>query len=123
MVNLDNVGVGSVVLNMIESVPSTISGATLWNMVDNERLFAEQLTGDTIGTSIADKYQPGIIALTASSVLQLMEVQGIGTKSVKIGDISITKGIGESASSKMRETGMRKLDALGEQISFYKALG
>ena len=40
MTTLNNVGIGSVVLNMVENVPATISGATLWNMADNERFNA-----------------------------------------------------------------------------------
>lgn len=123
MGSLNNVQIGSIILNMVEDVPTTISGTTLWNMVDQERYFAEQFTGDTIGTSIADKYQPAIISLTSASIIKLMEMQGLGTKSVKIGDISITKGISESTSKNLREDGIQKLENLGQSILSYKALG
>jgi len=121
--SLNNVQIGSVILNMIEDVPTNISGTTLHNMIDQNIYFAEQFTGDTIGTSVANKYQPAIISLTAGDVIRLMELQGIGTKSVKIGDISITKGIGESTSKQLKEDGMEKLKNLGQGISTYKALG
>ncbi len=123
MAALNNVQIGSVILNMVEGVPTSISGAALWNMVDQNIYFAEQFTGDTIGTSVTNKYQPAIISLTTGDVLQLMESQGLGTKSVKIGDISITKGIEETTSRQIKDSGMDKLKNLGQNISFYKALG
>jgi len=123
MAALDNVGIGSVILNMVESVPTTISGAALWNMVDQNIYFAEQFTGDTIGASVSNKYQPAVISLTTGDVLALMEAQGIGTKSVRIGDMSVTKGIAEMSSRQWRNNGMEKLNNLGQDITFYKALG
>ena len=110
-------------MSMIEGVPINISGATLYNMVDQNIYFAEQYTGDSIGTSVANVYQPAIISLTVGDVIKLMEMQGLGTKSVRIGDMSITKGISESSSKEWKDDGMEKLRNLGESISFYKALG
>ena len=123
MAALDNVQIGSVILNMVTGVPTTISGAALWNMVDQNIYFAEQFTGDTIGTSVANQYQPAIISLTTGDVLNLMESQGLGTKSVRIGDMSVTKGISEMSSKQWKNNGMEKLMNLGQDITFYKALG
>ena len=126
MGNLTNVQIGSVVLGMIEDVPSTISGATLWNMVDNERLFTEKYTGDSIGTSIGDTYQPAIISLTAASVLRMMEMVGADVSNIRLGDMTVGKG-GQSntnvASEKMKEDGMMKLEIIGQQSHFFKSLG
>lgn len=123
MAALSNIQIGSIVVSMIEGVPINISGATLYNMVDQNIYFAEQYTGDSIGTSVANVYQPAIISLTVGDVIKLMEMQGLGTKSVRIGDMSITKGISESSSKEWKDDGMEKLRNLGESISFYKALG
>lgn len=123
MVNLSNVGIGSIILNMIEDVPLTISGATLWNMVDNERYFSEQFTGDNIGTSIAEKYQPAIISLTASTVLKMMELQGADVSSIKLGDLNVSKGANSStmaASAGMKADGIQKLQALGQGMDYYR---
>ena len=76
--------------------------------------------GLAIGTTVADVYQPGIISLTCANVLELMEAQGIGTKSVSIGELSITKGMAEGASKTMRNDGIQKLKAIGERISYYQ---
>ena len=107
---------------MVENIPDGISG-TLPTMVDQNIYFAEQFTGDTIGTSVVNKFQPAIISLTTGDVIKLMEAQGLGTKTVRIGDMSITKGIGENSSKQWKDDGMEKLRNLGEGISFYKALG
>ena len=126
MVNLTNVGIGSVVLNMIEDVPATISGVTLWNMVDNERLFAESWTGANIGASISEVYQPAIISLSAASVLRMMEMVGADVSNIKLGDFSIAKGASSNtnvASVQMKADGIAKLEILGQTVPYYKALG
>ena len=126
MATLDNVGVGSVVLNMIENVPSTISGATIWNIVDNERFNAQNLTGDTINANIQEKYQPAIISLSAAAVVRLMEMTGADVSSIKLGDFNINKG-GQSntaiTSTSLREDGIAKLNNLGYSFNYFKALG
>lgn len=126
MGSLTNVQIGSIVLNMVEDVPATISGATLWNMVDNERLLAEKYTGDSIGASIGEVYQPAIISLTAASVLRMMEMVGADVSSIKVGDFTVNKGASSNtsvASEKMKEDGMLKLEILGQKTNFYKSLG
>ena len=126
MGNLTNVGVGSIILNMIENVPSSISGATLWNMIDQETYFVENNTGDSIGTSIGEKYQPAIISLTSAQVLRMMEMQGADVSNIRLGDFAISKGASSSSSTTaeaLREDGLNKLQALGEVCNYYKALG
>ena len=126
MVDLTDVQIGSIVWNMVENVPSYISGATLWSMVDNEIYFVEQYTGDTIGVvSVDEKYQPAIISLTASALLKMMELQGADVSNIRLGDFSISKGQGSSTAlmaDKMREDGLMKLESLGTKINYFKAL-
>ena len=125
MADLTNVQIGSIVLNMIENVPTYISG-TLLNLVNNEIYFAEQKTGDNIGTTVVDKYQPAIISLVASSVLKMMELQGVDASSISMGDFTISKGQGSSSlavADKLREDGIEKLEVLGNKFTYYKALG
>jgi hypothetical protein len=122
MASLTNIQIGSIVLSMVENVSAGISGI-LPTIVNQQVYFAEQFTGDSIGTLIEDKYQPAIISLTVGNVLGLMEGQGMGTKSVKIGELSIDKGMVEGTSKYFINDGMLKLRILGEKISFYKANG
>lgn len=125
MPDLTNVEIGSVVWNMIENVPTYVSG-TLLQTTNNEIYFAEQLTGNTIGTTVAEQYQPAIISLVASAVLRMMELQGADVSSIHLGDFSISKGGGSSTSlmsERFREDGIQKLDSLGFKINYYKAMG
>ena len=125
MGTLTNIQVGSIVLNMVENVPATISGATLWNIVDNERFNATNQTGVSIGTDIPEIYQPAIISLSASAVVGLMELQGADVNSVKLGDFTINKG-GQSNTSitaqSLREDGLTKLNNLGISFEHYKSV-
>jgi len=126
MSNLSVEEIGSVLLNMIENVPSYLSGATLHNMIKQEINFAENFTGLNIGTSVSDVYQPAIISLSASSILRMMEMQGVDVSSFKLGDLSVSKG-GQSSSlstsDKLREDALMKLNYMGQSISHYKAVG
>jgi len=125
MGTLTNIQVGSIVLNMVENVPATISGATLWNIVDNERFNATNQTGVSISTDIPEIYQPAIISLSASAVVGLMELQGADVNSVKLGDFTINKG-GQSntsiTSQSLREDGLTKLNNLGISFEHYKSV-
>lgn len=117
--------IGSIVYNLISNVPVGISGLLVNGFITNNQVyFAEQLTGNTIGTtSISEVYQPGITNLTIANVLGLMESQGIGTKSVSIGELSITKGMVDGTSTSFYNDGINRLKAIGERMSFYQSLG
>lgn len=123
MVNVTDVEIAGIVYNLVANIPVGISGI-LTTLVDHEVYFAEQFTGNTISTSsIPQAYQPAITSLTVASVLEQMEAQGIGTKSVKIGELSIEKGmkVGMSASEASRNNGIQKLKAIGEKMNYYQA--
>ena len=126
MGTLNNIAIGSIVLNMIEDVPTYISGGTLHNIVDNERFNAQNITEDSISSDVPEKYQPAIISLSASAVVKLMELQGADAKNIKLGDFNISKG-GQSntaiTSQSLRKDGMEKLYNLGISFNYYKALG
>ncbi len=120
MPTLTNLEIGSVVVTLIENVPNDISGMTA-TLVNNNVYLAENITGDSISIdAIGETYQPGITSLTIGNVLGLMGAQGIGTKSVKIGELSITKGMNESSSQEWKSMGINQLKSIGERISFYQ---
>lgn len=120
MATRTNTEIADIVWNMIDGISDGVSGI-LPTIVDQQRFFAEQFTGDTIGENIAEMYQPAIISLTAGNVLGLLTSQGLGTKSVKIGELSISKGMNEQSASMFTTDGINKLKALGTRMSFYKA--
>jgi len=117
---LTNLEIGSVVLGLVENVPSTISGLTA-TLVNNNVYTAELITGEDISiNAIGESYQPGITSLTIGNVLGLMGAQGIGTKSVKIGELTISKGMIESSSQEWKNLGISQLKQGGEKVSYYQ---
>jgi len=124
MGNLSVTEIGSVVLNMVENVPTAISG-TLPTIISNEIYNAQNVTGINIGTSVGETYQPAIISLSASSVIQLMELTGADAGTIKLGDFNVSKG-GQSntaiTSQALREDGLAKLNNLGEEMTYYKSV-
>jgi len=121
-----NVGsVGSVVLNMIDDVPATISGIlpTLTNM---EIQGIENYTGQTIGTVIIDKFQPAVLFMTAAATANAMVSQGADTSSIKLGDLDVKKGKGSSIETEAlgwERKGEKEKNELGRSVNFYKARG
>jgi len=124
MPSLTNIEIGSIVYNMISNIPVGISGLLInGTLVNQEIYFAEQFVGDVIGTTVSEMYQPAIISLTAANVMELMDAQGVGNKSLSIGDLSVNAGDSDGSSQTMRNNGINKLKAIGERMSFYQAWG
>ena len=120
MATLTNIELGSIVYNLIENIPTGISG-TLPFLVNQAVYQAENYTGNDIPVdSIADSYQPVVINLSISQVLSQMEAQGLGTKSVKIGELSITKGLQEGTSASFKQLALTQLNDLGHKTSYYQ---
>ena len=120
MAALTDIEIGSIVLGIVENVPAGISGL-MTTIVDQQIYFAEQVTGNSIGTTaVAEAYQPGIISLTIGNIMGLMSAQGVGTKSVKIGELAISKGLDESSSTSWTNLGMEQIKRIGERMSYYQ---
>lgn len=113
------------VLGQIVDIPATISGLELYNIADNQRVFIEERTGFSIGsTAIAEKYQPALIALTSAAVARRMMLEGADVSNVRLGDLTVAKGAGGNLSevAKMLEDeGIKMLQQLGTKVGFYKA--
>ena len=111
--------IGSIVYSLVSNIPIGISGlmTTLANMALYQ---AENYTGTDIPiTAIPEAYQPAIINLTVVQVLGQMEAQGLGTKSVSIGELSISKGMVEGASENYKKLAYNQLNDLGCKTSYY----
>jgi len=120
MASLSNLEIGSVVLNLVENIPVGISG-TLPLLANLSVYTAENRTGDNISVdAVGEVYQPAVINLTISQVLSQMEAQGIGTKAVKIGELSISKGMQEGTSVSFKSLAFSQLNDLGHKSSYYQ---
>jgi len=120
MATFSNIELGSIVYNLIDNIPTGISGALPF-LVDMSVFTAENYTGNNIPVAaIIETYQPAIINLTIAQVLGQMEAQGLGTKAVKIGELSVTKGMQEGTSNSYKQLALDQLNDLGHKTSYYQ---
>ena len=120
MATLTNAEIGSVVYNLVDNISVGISG-TLPFLANMSIYTAENYTGTNIPiTAVPEMYQPAIINLTISQVLGQLEAQGLGTKAVKIGELSITKGMQDGTSKSFQSLAFDQLNLLGKNMSFYQ---
>lgn len=121
MPNLTNLEIGSVVVTLIENVPAGVSGL-IPTLVNNNVFTAELITGISIPIdSIGEPYQPGITNLTIGNVLGLMAAQGIGTDSVKLGELSLSKGMNMNSAQEWKQLGIDQLNEIGPKMSYYQS--
>ena len=120
---------GSIATNIytrVEDIPTAISGQMI-AIVDEERVFAENYTGQIIGSvNIAEKYQGALTDLSTAKVLQLMNLTGADVSTISLGELSINKG-GESNLIKTADyyekAGMDKLKIIGRGFAYKRVIG
>ncbi len=115
------------VLDLIDNVPSAISGARLLEIADRERQFIESYTNQSVGSKGIDlKYQGALTDLTLAEVLSIMNTIGADVSSIRLGDFSESRS-GQSnvmmTSQDFKMRALDKLNVIGHRISVYKALG
>lgn len=116
----------SVITSEVESVPSSLSGAPLNRIIDGVRLYMEEYTGQSIGsTAIAEKYQPALIDLTKAKVYLRKSEEGSDASSIKIGDFQKDAGQGSNVdtnASSFAKIGMEELKILGKRRYFQRVI-
>ena len=122
MPNLNNGSIALNIFNSIAPLSSNISGL-LVTIVDQNRYFVENLTGDTIGNSIAEQYQLPISDMATSQVLKLMAVQDTGVKTVTIGDLSTDNANLMEMAKQFEQKAMFEIKSLQKGVRYYKARG
>ena len=108
------------------NIPSSISGTTMSNMIEQAINHANNFTNDNIGiTNIAAKYQPAIIDLSLSKVLASIESQEGGIDSAKLGPLSLGQGKGGNIelSKDYWIKGEKALRELGRHVRFTRVIG
>jgi len=126
--SLWNLGsVHDTVLDLVENVPSNLSGARLLEMADRQREYVENYVGENIGSnSIEIQYQDPIWKLTAAQTLESMQLVGGDSKKLELGDFSIDKGSDSNVDvvgKNYRDSAEKDLKVLGRKTTFAKARG
>ena len=125
MTNVSLSGIGIFVHALVPSVPDSISGTRMLEIIDRKREFVSQYTGITIGSlTIEYKYQDCITLLSAATVTKSMLLTGVDAEEVRLGDLTVRKGIGGNvtqAAKQFEEDGMKQLKELGRKVTTYQA--
>lgn len=122
MVNLNVGSIADIVYSGISPFPSAISGV-LTSLVNTNIFFIENQTGDTIGSLVANKYQPALVNLTTANVIRLMAVQDLGINQVAVGDLNTNNNNLMALSKQFEEIGMLELTSITKGLKYYKARG
>lgn len=122
--------VATEVLVLVENVPTSISGEPTERIADRKRQFAENFTGQTIGSnSIGIQFQGPILNLTICEVLQSMNLIGADASEVRLGEFHIKKTGNQGSNNlqatceQLKEAALADLQTIGTTIRFHKALG
>jgi len=119
--------VGSIVHQRLDDIPTSFSGAPMWQATAERLSYVNQYLGTSIGsTAISDKYQGTMVAYTMADTLMIIETQGSDATDVKIGEFTIKKGQGSSAvtaSDKWETKAEEMLAELKGDYNYYKAQG
>ena len=117
--------VASAVMDLVPDVPTAISGTRLLEIADRKRQFVEEFTGTTIGSNtIGIKHQDIITNLSAAATLKSMLMTGIDAEEVRLGDLTVRKGIGGNVTQGIKqfeEEAMQQLKLLGRKVTTYQA--
>jgi len=112
---------------MVDDIPTAISGTVLLDIVDKRLRFINTFLDVSIGSSaITEDYQEPLVSLSIAKVLRVIETQGTDASNIRLGDFSISKGQGSSASlsaDKYEEEAMNVLSELKGSYNYFKALG
>lgn len=119
---LNNGSIALNIFNLISPLPNSVSGLLI-TLVDNRRYFVENYTGDTIGNTIAERYQPAITDMALADTLRSMAVQDMGVKNVSVGDLSVDNSNLMEMAKQFEERGLIQLKSLSKGVKIYKARG
>jgi len=108
------------------NVPSSISGTTMLDMIEQQINFANTFIGVTIGTTAIDeKYQPAIIDLSLSKLIYMTDAQEGGVDEVQLGELTISQGRKDGnikTADRLKMSAEMALKHLGRDIRFKRVI-
>lgn len=112
---------------LVDSIPSTISGTSVTNIVNQRLVKINNFLGTSYtNTTIVDAIQGPITMLSQAKLLLAIETQGSDAVETRLGEFSIKKGQGSSALSSAKALEMNAMDDLTElkgKAGVFKANG
>ena len=119
--------VAATVLDLIDDIPTNVSGTRMLEMADRQRTFVEQYTGQSVGSVGIDiKFQNVLVYLTAADVAKTMTILGTDATKMQLGDFEVEKGQGSNTdemSKRFKNEANEELKILGRKRRFGKAFG
>lgn len=109
--------IASQVHGLVENVPTGLSGANLYALIDRSRLSILSYTGlDPGSPAVSDRFKPAIMSLVLAKVWTVKATNG-SDRSVRLGDFSVDVGKGANSASAAAEyyndEARKELAALG----------
>lgn len=84
--------------DIVEDVPTSISGNSLLHAIDRSRITVEQYTGLSVGSPmIPDRFKSAVLNLTCATVCRAKALVG-SDKAIRVGDFSVGGGTGDASS-------------------------
>lgn len=120
---------GSIASDVIAEYPDITAGPSgaLIKIADRQRLFMEERTGLTIGsTGIAERFQPALFYLTAAAALEASKLDGANAGVIELGDFRTEKRGDDNITTvagNLKKEGLEKLRELGTKIHFRRVIG
>ena len=119
--------VAATVLDLIDDIPSNISGTRMLEMADRQRTFVEQYTGLNVGSVGIDiKFQNALVYLTAADVAKTLTILGTDASKMQLGDFEVEKGQGSNTdemAKRFKKEANEELKILGRKRRFGKSFG
>lgn len=119
--------VAASVLDLVENVPTNISGTRLLEIADRQRQRVEEHTGTAIGSNaIGIRYQEAILQLSIAKTVKDMMSLGADASKIKLGDFEVSKGSSSNLDviyKNSMESAKDELNSLGTKVSFFKSNG
>ena len=113
--------------NLIDNIPTSISGTSLTGMADRSRDYAGRFIGVEIGSDSIDlKYQDIILNGTIARLVKPLALQGGDASKIKLGDFTIDKTNSSSidaAAAYYNELVDDDLNLIGRKVSHYQLFG
>jgi len=113
--------------NLVDDIPSTLSGTAMHPMINRQLNIVNRDAGVSIGSNaISLPYQEPLIMLTLSKMAMSIDLNGTDADTIRLGEFQIKKGSqssAQAASKYYKQEATELINSLKGRYNYYKALG